>query len=210
MNTILVTAGVAALLTAVIGGGLNAFNIEIPKVTSRGIRVALGFLGIGFLIVVILPQQKSRGKDPTLTRYQRQVAATCDNLRELGGREGYGPPVYSTEGRVAYDHDTVVSHLRSLIEAIDRRLDVLFARPVPVSLRESAQIARRRADSYVRAFRVLLRKFGDALPTHPTSEEIEAAAARYQNQLDDVGVRLSDAMTQLADRECRRGAPTLS
>lgn len=48
MNTILLTAGVVALMAAVIGGGLKAFNIELPVLGSGVVRVALGGLGIAF------------------------------------------------------------------------------------------------------------------------------------------------------------------
>jgi hypothetical protein len=54
MNTILLTAGVVALMAAVIGGGLKAFQIDMPVLPTLRVRAALGALGIAFLIAAVL------------------------------------------------------------------------------------------------------------------------------------------------------------
>jgi protein-export membrane protein SecD len=46
MEKVLVTAGIACILAAIIGGGLKAFNIEIPILRSRFKQIAIGLLGI--------------------------------------------------------------------------------------------------------------------------------------------------------------------
>jgi len=62
METTLLTAGLACLIAAVIGGGLKAFNIEIPVLTTWPRQIALFALGlvlcfIAFDIRPIRPRQ---------------------------------------------------------------------------------------------------------------------------------------------------------
>lgn len=49
MTTILATAGVVALMAAVVGGGLQALGYVVPKLSPRR-ALALGALGVAFLI----------------------------------------------------------------------------------------------------------------------------------------------------------------
>jgi len=46
LSTTLITAGVACIIAAIIGGGLKAFGIEIPLLQSKKRQVLLGILGI--------------------------------------------------------------------------------------------------------------------------------------------------------------------
>jgi hypothetical protein len=101
-----------------------------------------------------------------------------------------------------YDRATVVSNYRRLIEAVDRRLELLLAKPPPDSLREAAQDARRSADSYVREFRMMVQEMDKVLSTRPTFMEVEAVGERHERELDRAGSRLDSALTELADRDC--------
>lgn len=47
MATDLLTTGLACIIVAVVGGGLKAFGIELPALTSRSRQVLLGTLGVG-------------------------------------------------------------------------------------------------------------------------------------------------------------------
>lgn len=49
MEKVLITAGIACILAAILGGGLKAFNIEIPVLRSRLKQIAIGLLGICFI-----------------------------------------------------------------------------------------------------------------------------------------------------------------
>jgi hypothetical protein len=91
-----------------------------------------------------------------------------------------------------------------MIDAVDRRLDVLLAKPPPDSLRKTAQDARHSADSYVREFRIMVREMGEVLPAKPTAKEIEAVGLRHESELDRAGSRLDSALTELADHDCER------
>jgi len=49
MNTTFVTAGLACVIAAIVGGGLNAFSIEIPLLSSMKRQVLLGIFGAALL-----------------------------------------------------------------------------------------------------------------------------------------------------------------
>jgi hypothetical protein len=200
MNTVLLTAGVVALMAAVIGGGLKAFNIEMPVLTSSSVRAALGILGIAFLAgAVLLPTDDTQGGDSGEARYQRQVLATCNAVRRETTRNKLGAP---SGFDLRFDRSRVISSFRRSFATIDRRLDLLFDRSVPESLRDEAKIARRWADRYVRESRAALKEFADVLPPNPTLEQIDAAAASVGDRGDEIVAQLEDAMTELAGREC--------
>jgi hypothetical protein len=120
MNTVLLTAGVVALMAAVIGGDLRAFHIEVPVLKDAGVRASLGVLGIAFLVAaVLLRADDTSGPGPSQARdviqpprdatktppdagkatpdarrasYQRQVIATCKAMRKSGTRNTLGAP----------------------------------------------------------------------------------------------------------------------
>jgi hypothetical protein len=130
MNTVLVTAGVVCLIAAVIGGRLKAFNIDIPPLESRGVRLTLGLLGIAFVAAAVVFRDGnggSRGNEAE-TRYQRQVVATCNAVRTIAKRSELGTPQPGPNG-FTFDRDALVSTGRSNLTAIERRLALLLAKP---------------------------------------------------------------------------------
>jgi hypothetical protein len=58
----LVTAGIACIIGAIVGGGLKAFGIEIPIVQSRVRQLALAVVGMALLVGSRLPPS---GETPT-------------------------------------------------------------------------------------------------------------------------------------------------
>jgi hypothetical protein len=81
MNTILLTAGVVALMAAVIGGGLKAFQIDMPVLPTVGVRAALGALGIAFLIAaVVLPADEPPKNGPPVAPPHPTKVACSDGL----------------------------------------------------------------------------------------------------------------------------------
>lgn len=51
METILLSAGIACLIAAIVGGGLKAFGIEIPLLQSLTRQIILGVLGVVLVVV---------------------------------------------------------------------------------------------------------------------------------------------------------------
>src|SRR5689334_19310994 len=51
MNTTLLSAGIVCVIAAIVGGGLKAFNIEIPALNSLRRQLMLGLLGLVLLVM---------------------------------------------------------------------------------------------------------------------------------------------------------------
>lgn len=203
MNTVLLTAGVVALLAAVIGGGLKAFDVEMPVLKSSGVRVSLGVLGIAFVGGAVMLRENS-SSEAGEARYQRQVTATCNAVRRLSSRDVLGQPLRYDEAKdgFTFDRDAMLARSRAILDGRERRINLLLAKPAPDSLRSRAEAVRRQLDSYVRKTRSGLEELRSALPSSFTLRELEAAGLPYEAQSDEVAARLEDAMTRLADREC--------
>jgi len=213
MNTVLLTAGVVALMAAVIGGGLKAFNIELPVLQSRGVRIALGALGVLFLVAAFALREDDDdaggGSDRSAQRYRQEVVAACNAVRGNAARGSFGTPrpSFGTDPEdpnvsFSYDRDRVISGLRSTLSANRRRLKLLFDKPAPRSLRDEAEVARKRYEDYARESRAFSSTVARELPEDPTIEQIDAVMSPLQDRADAVIAPLEDAMTRLAGREC--------
>lgn len=125
MNTVLVTAGVVCLIAAVIGGRLKAFNIDIPPLESRGVRLTLGLLGIAFLAAAVVLRDDGRGatRNEAEARYQRQVVGTCNAVRTIASE--FGTPQPGPNG-FTFDRDALVATGRANLAEIERRLGLLL------------------------------------------------------------------------------------
>jgi hypothetical protein len=66
MSTTLLSAGLACLIAAVIGGGLKAFGVQIPVLQSLKRQVILGLLGIVLILVSfwVLPSSGKKAEPP--------------------------------------------------------------------------------------------------------------------------------------------------
>ena len=193
MKTILLAAGVVALMVAVIGGGLKAL---LP----RPVRVALAGLGIALLIAAALVREHSRDRAAEVRRYQSQVQAMCKSVRQLNNRDLNAGP----DGRL--DRATMVAAVRDTLVAVNRRLKVALGKPAPDSLRDEAQIARRHADSWIRKSPSVVNAFADALPAHPTVGQIVGAGLSLVGRSAAISVPLEAALTRLSGRRCNLSA----
>lgn len=235
MNTILLTAGVVAVMAAIIGGGLRAFQIDVPVLKSRGVRVALGALGIAFLVgAILLPEaddgrgslgairrqqevqarneqeaqvrherqidarrkhdSQARHDHELEQRFQQEVEATCKAVQRATKLQIIPGPGQNI------DRDATLSGVRAGFAEAASRLQLLFAKPAPASLRHQAKVARGRAESYIRKGREFLNALRGALPAYPTLEQLRAAGATAGGT--DIRARLEAAMTELAGRDC--------
>jgi hypothetical protein len=204
MNTVLVTAGVVCLIAAVIGGRLKAFNIDIPPLESRGVRLTLGLLGIAFVAAAVVFRDDGGGGsgNEAEARYQRQVVGTCNAVRTIARRSELGTPQPGPNG-FTFDRDALVSTGRANLAAIERRLTLLLEKPVPDSLSSQARSVRRRKSEFMNRNRTTLNQLERTLPPRFTIEEFNALAAPLQDAADAVLARLDDSLSQLAGQDCR-------
>jgi hypothetical protein len=204
MNTVLVTAGVVCLIAAVIGGRLKAFNIDIPPLESRGVRLTLGLLGIAFVAAAVVFRDDGGGGsgNEAEARYQRQVVGTCNAVRTIARRSELGTPQPGPNG-FTFDRDALVSTGRANLAAIERRLTLLLEKPVPDSLSSQARSVRRRKSEFMNRNRTTLNQLERTLPPRFTIEEFNALAAPLQDAADAALARLDDSLSQLAGQDCR-------
>jgi hypothetical protein len=64
MSTTLLTAGLACVIAAIVGGGLKAFGLELPILASRGRQGLLATFGIILMVGAYYAQES--GKGPSL------------------------------------------------------------------------------------------------------------------------------------------------
>jgi hypothetical protein len=193
-------------MAAVIGGGPKAFNIEVPVLTSWHRGVALGALGTAFIIgSVLLPPPPPPPPTPPPARgggsgdgYRRHVASTCNAVRRVLARDSLGVPGSDFK----YDRDAALHRARANVAAVEERLDLLLAQPVPDTRRSATGVVRRRSDRFITSSRDVVARLRTALPPRFSFEEFLAATAPFQEQLDRDLARLEDAMTQLGGQDC--------
>jgi hypothetical protein len=85
MQKMLLGAGIAALFGAIVGGGLKAFNIELPLVRTVGRQLLLGGLGVILAVVGISGSFDSTAKPVTRAAWVRQVNPECTKMLNAAG-----------------------------------------------------------------------------------------------------------------------------
>jgi hypothetical protein len=91
VNEVLLTAGAAAVIIAVVGGGAKALGVEVPVLKSGRRQVALGLVGVVFLgAAVVLGDDGNDGPDASVEGYREEVLATCRALPEDSPRRPRG------------------------------------------------------------------------------------------------------------------------
>lgn len=76
METTLLTVGLVCVVAAIVGGGLRAFNMELPGIASVGRQALLGSFGI--LLIVLALVGVSRFGDPSPTSEDATTTATSE------------------------------------------------------------------------------------------------------------------------------------
>src|SRR5919106_6604053 len=67
MTTVFVTAGVACIIAAIVGGGLKAFGMEIPALKSRARRIALASFGTVLTFAGIMLDRHPFIREPSVS-----------------------------------------------------------------------------------------------------------------------------------------------
>jgi hypothetical protein len=74
MATTLLTAGIACIVAAIVGGGLKAFGLEIPALASSRRQIGLGLFGAALLAAAAVASRDgflSRGESPVADQAER-------------------------------------------------------------------------------------------------------------------------------------------
>jgi hypothetical protein len=201
VNEVLLTAGVASIILAVVGGGARAFGVEVPVIDSLARQVALGLVGVVFLVAaVVVGNGDDGGNNDQVDAYRQEVLATC---RSLGTDRGL-PPI-GQDGR--FEHDAYISWLSRQFDASEDVLNDLWARPVPGELRDDASEARANANDLFVQSRAAVGRLSDLLPSRFDILGLNAASGEVRGLLDPPTARLERSMSRLAGAPCTLTPP---
>jgi hypothetical protein len=206
MNDILLSAGAACIIVAIVGGGAKAFGVEIPVLSSVRRQAALGIVGIGFLAAAYFVGNGSAGPkpgNPAVAAYQQEVLAAC-RASQSGTSGNALIAAANTDG--TFDRDRFITGLRDQITASSSVWQDLWQHPVPNELRAEASAAQQAANDAIAQSRAAVDKIPTQLPARFTFEEFAAFAGRLDAALRAPASRLEGAMAELAGQPC--GVPT--
>ena len=196
MNAVLLSAGVTAIIAAVLGGGLQAFDVNVPVITSRARQVLLFAVGVAFVGAAWVLREPSG--DGGVAEYRQVVAASCERVVAETGR-AIGPDVYESPIDNTFRKDALVRDLRGRHRSISAELTALWQRPAPDPLRDERAAAERAATDWLARFAQRL----DDLQAIP-KDVLSQSDADVLSDGDDTAmrVRVNDAMSALAGRNC--------
>lgn len=194
MNGVLLTAGVVAILAAVVGGGLSAFDLTVPVIESRAKQAALFGVGVLFIGTAWLLRDKGDGAE---TAYRNTVSASCERITAATGGD-LAIEVYTARPN-EFNKEPLVRDLRRRHTSATAELGVLWAKAAPESLRDE----RAAAESAAKAW---LDRFGrriDDLAAMPGDVIAQAEVDRLSTAEDtQTRVKVNDAMSDLAGKNC--------
>jgi hypothetical protein len=194
VNEVLLTAGVAAVVIAIVGGGAKALGFEIPKLESGRRQLALGLVGVVFLgAAVALREGGNEGIDASVEGYREEVLAACRALPR-------GQPT-PTEG-VNFEKDAYVDFLRTQRSSWASSLDELWDRDAPDSLRRDQRAAGAATARLMESWDVVLGQLEQQLPEQ---FDLLTAAQYAQSSGAELAAPASNwerAMSRLAGDAC--------
>jgi hypothetical protein len=206
LNEVLISAGAASIILAIVGGGAKAFGVEVPVLESAPRQVALALAGVAFLGAAVLLRdddngpRDGNGPDPTVQGYRQEVRATCRVLQQ----EQSLPQ--NQDGSIERDAFVVWFH-RGLDRA-QRVLARLWARPVPDALHDDAMEARREAQVFVMEARKEVDRLAPELPprSYPPYAEIQTFDQQLTDAVGEEQQAYESSMSRLADAACTPAA----
>jgi hypothetical protein len=199
MNPVLLSAGVACVIAAVVGGGLKAFDIEVPVVSSLRRQVLLFVIGLGFLASAWALRATTNQPDEATTAYRQLAAATCGRIVAINTGDMPFDAIDLSASGIRYHKGPLVRELRRRQSAKKSELAALWTHAPPADLRAVQEQAKsltadwlRRVDQQIRTLQA---------KAHDPVSQAEANALDTDS---DATVRadVNDAMTSLAGKDC--------
>jgi hypothetical protein len=199
MNTTLLSAGAAAIILAVVGGGASVLGATVPVIPTLKRQVALGLVGVAFIGLAVLLRDTT-GNDGTnndVHAYQQRVVAACHDLVQVG-RE---LPPFSEGGTI--DRDRYLAWLRGQVATSEGILSALWERPVPDELSDERTNARDDARDFSKRAQSSLRQLEQALPTRfPLFPDPPAVIQQVNTEIAASRARLNGSLSELAGEPC--------
>jgi hypothetical protein len=210
MNNILLTAGVACIILATIGGGGTVLGINLPKIAKPSKLVFLALLGCGFLVGAYLlrdqptsPQATQpaspQGESQEVRDYRAAVAVTCANMAP---KMGLFMAAGNEDGTGTFDRDRLQTALSKQIAASQATMDQMWRRPVPKELAEDYRIARSVSDHYFMDTRAQIAAIRTELPKTMSLQDLLGWANDFSVKLRGGEVEFQTEMSKLAGSPC--------
>src|SRR5260370_3541218 len=207
MNDVLLSAGAACVILAIVGGGAKAFGVEIPVLSSVRRQVTLGIGGIGFLAAAYVVGNGAAGSkpgNPAVAAYQQEVLAAC-RAAQSGASGNALIAAANSDG--TFDRNRLIAGLRDQITASSSVWQDLWRHPVPNELQVKASAAQQAANDAIAQTRAAVDKIPTQLPARFTFEEFAAFAGRLDAALRAPTSRLQGAIAELSGHPYAVPAP---
>ena len=199
MNSILLSAGVACVIAAVVGGGLKAFNIEVPIVSSLPRQVLLVVVGLAFLASAWILRERTSGPDDDTIAYRQLAGGTCTRVVAIKNTAFPIEVLDVSATGVRFHKTPLVRELRRRVAAMEAELTALWSHDAPPGLSRQQERAHVRTTTWLEQVRQRIRSLR-AKSSDPVSQ---AAANAFEKDRDaEVRAQANDAMTALAGRNC--------
>jgi hypothetical protein len=203
MNSVLLTAGAACIIIAVVGGGAKAFGVEVPVLNSRVRQLALGLVGVAFLGAAFVVGNGDNGTNAEVRGYRQEVLATC---RSLQGIRESGAPQPDENGQ--FHRDSFVALLRSQLDSSRSVLADLWKLRVPAALKDDASDARHAANRLLKRTKTALDRLVSDLPETFDLFSLPQIAQQLNSELEPPSARFERSMSRLAGAACRPAVST--
>jgi hypothetical protein len=199
MNTVLLSAGVACVIAAVVGGGLKAFHIEVPVVSSLRRQALLFVVGLGFLASAWVLRDQPSGPDEATVAYRQLAVATCGRIAKIHTADMPFDVIDLSANGIRFHKGPLVRELRRRQSAEQAEFAALWAHSTPAGLRSREELANRvtgewlsRVDEQIQTLK--------ATAHNPVSQ----ADGEVLDKSGDAALRarVNDAMTALAGLDC--------
>lgn len=207
MNNVLLTAGVASIILAVVGGGAKAFGVEVPVLDKRGRQISLALVGVLFLAASFAFRPNGDdGESAEVKAYRQEVLASCRSLQGAGA----DPILAAGNEDGTFDRGRLIEALRGQVTASGEVLDELWGQPVPEELQNEAHEAQKTADSWLARTRKEIGRVRSRVPARFTFQQMLALLGQLNTALRAPASRLDGALSRLAGRQCAVPAPNSS
>jgi len=199
MNAVLVSAGVACVIAAVVGGGLKAFDIDLPVITSLRRQALLFVVGLGFLASAWLLRDTTKGSNEADTKYQALAAASCGRIVAIRTADLPFDVIDTSSGTLRFHKEGLLRELRRRQSSIQAELELLWTHGPPAALQPQQANARKVTAGW-------LSRVDDELHTLEATapDPVTQADADVLQRASDLRLRAqaNDAMTALAGQNC--------
>jgi len=199
VNAVLLSAGVACVIAAVVGGGLKAFGIDVPVITSLKRQSVLFVVGILFLVSAWLLRDRTGGPDKAESAYRQLVVATCGRIVKIRTADFPIDVIDISSDGIRFHKEPLVGELRRRQANMQAELASLWVHQTPANLRPRRHHAEDVSGAWLQRVTEEIKALQATAP-----DPVSQADADVLERPSDIQLRaqVNDAMTDLAGQDC--------